>query len=90
MNSALGNMPQAPPQLTEMVNTMTLLRDSIPDAFATAKANYLDEIEGLRGSIEDTYQKTLNGGFKQVYLTVTISSLFALFILSFYKGKKSI
>jgi len=42
----------------------------------------------MKRPIEDAYQTTLNGVFKQLYLTVTIVSILALIVLAIYKKNK--
>lgn len=74
--------------MEDTVNKMTVLRDAIPGAFETAEANYLAQIEERRPAIEDEFQHTLNDGFKQVFMTVLVSSLLGLLILLFYRSKK--
>ena len=81
MNAALAEM-------TDTTDKMTALKEAIPGAFETAKNNYLAEIENRRLPIETEFQKTMNAGYKQVYLTVTLSSAAALVILAFYRKKK--
>jgi hypothetical protein len=68
---------------------MTALNEAVPNAFDVAKSDYLKKIDGKKDVMEQTYQDTLNGGFRQVYLTVLIAALLALVILQFYRdGKK--
>ncbi len=74
--------------LTTTIQQMQELKAAIPTAFDTAKDNYLAEIESRRELIEITFRDTLNVGFQQVYLTVTITSLLGLLILLFYKESK--
>lgn len=75
-------------QVDDMLVKMTKLNDSIPAAFDTAKNNYLTEIDKQQPAIETEFQKTLNTGFKQLYLTVAIAATLALVILAFYKKRK--
>jgi hypothetical protein len=49
----------------------------------------LKEIDKRKGSIEKEFQKTIDDGFKQIYMTVTISSLIVLIILIFYKKRRA-
>lgn len=88
MKFGLAGMKTAKEQMVTSLSQIQTLKAAIPDAFATGKANYLQEIENRRNVIEATFQTTLNTGFKQVYLTVTIASLLGLLILVFYKGRK--
>lgn len=90
MQEGLQAMTNAKTQMTDTISKMETLNEAIPGAFDTAKNTYLSEIDEKRPAIEEEFQKTLNGGFKQLYLTVTISSLIAMIILVFYKGKKAL
>jgi hypothetical protein len=88
MVGALQSMKTSQSQMKDTQNKMAILKDAIPGSFEKAKSDYLSEIDKSKGKIEGEFQKTLNGGFKQVYLTVAISSFIALAILSFYKRKR--
>lgn len=74
--------------MNDLVTKLTALKESVPSTFDAALTSYLSEIETQRDVIESVFQKTLNEGFKQVYLTVAISSLLALALLQFYNKKK--
>lgn len=76
------------PMAADTVRKMTVLRDAIPGAFKQAEKDYLKEVDNKSGKIEKTFQDTLNKGYKQLYLTVTIGSIVGLLILLFYKKKK--
>ena len=86
----LDSMKAVKAQMDTALSQMTALKAAIPGAFETAKSDYLKEIENRRPAIEETFQTTLNGGFRQVYLTVTIASLLGLLILLFYNNKKKV
>jgi hypothetical protein len=88
MKEGLEGMNAALAEMTDTTDKMTALRDAIPGAFETAKENYQAEIENRRLPVEAEFQKTMNTGYKQLYLTVTISSAAALVILAFYRKKK--
>jgi len=85
--TSVESMPQSNVSFQNTITKMTVLRDAVPGAFDTAKQNYLAEIDQRSTVIESEFQKTLNSGFKQVYLTVTISSLIGLIFLCFYRRK---
>lgn len=88
MKQGLDQMNAALAGMTDTTDKMTALKDAIPGAFETADKNYQAEIENRRLPIETEFQKTMNTGYKQLYLTVTISSSAALVILAFYRKKK--
>jgi len=75
-------------QMQNTIDKMTKLSESLPGLFKTAKADYIADIDKKQEIIESRFQKTINIGFRKVYLTVTISSLAALLILIFYRRKE--
>jgi EmrB/QacA subfamily drug resistance transporter len=85
---AINGLKGAEGEIKDTIAKMTELNNAIPYVFNTAKSNYLAKIDESTENIENEFQKTLNNGFKQLYLTVTISSLVALIILGFYKKNK--
>jgi uncharacterized protein YdcH (DUF465 family) len=87
--AALAGMQKAQMQLSDTKQKMTTLKDAVPSAFTTAENNYIKEIDSRKETIEKEYQKTLNVGFKQLYMTVTISAVLALLVLLFYRKPKS-
>lgn len=89
MAQGVSSMQAAKGEMTDMLSKMTELNSAVPGAFETAKNDYLTQIDTKKADIENEFQKTLNGGFKQVYLTVAIASILALIILCFYNNKKS-
>ncbi|MCX7771584.1 MAG: MFS transporter, partial [Clostridia bacterium] len=88
MEKALEGIRAAQTDMNDTLTKMVALRDAVPQAFVTAKNNYLQEIDRMKGQLEGEFQKTLNAGFKQVYLTVAIASFIALIILAFYKKRE--
>lgn len=83
--------PEVPAQVTQGVSTMvaqmTELRKALPDAVNQGFQNYLGEVKTMGPQIQNIYQKTMETGFKQVYMTTAIASVFALAVLLFYKDK---
>lgn len=89
MDKAVASINSAKKDMQDTIFKMNVLKDAVPGAFEAAKANYLKKIDDISPKLEDKFQRTLNNGFKQVYLTVVITSLLALLILLFYKKEKS-
>lgn len=85
---ALEQMNSAKNEMTTLIQQMQTLSAAIPGAFNTAKTNYLLEIDNRKGQLENTYQTTLNKGYKNIYLTVAASAVLAIIFLLFYKRKK--
>jgi len=88
MFDGISAMQNAKDQINDTVSKMTALKNAVPNAFETAKNDYLAKIDDMKTAIEAEFQLTLNEGFKQVYLTVIIASVIALISLTFYKNKK--
>jgi len=82
---AIGKMKAAKDQMTETIRKMTVMKEAVPGSLETAKSNYLAQIDAKQPELEKTFQDTLNAGFKQVYLTVLLSSLLALLVLQLYR-----
>lgn len=83
--------PEVPVQITQgvstMVSQMTELKNALPDAVNQGFQSYLGEVKAMGAQIQNVYQKTMETGFKQVYMTTAIASAFALVVLLFYKDK---
>lgn len=88
MKDTIDQMNQGKAEMVETVEKMTVLKEAVPEAFDTAKTNYLSEIENSRDVIENEFQTVLNTGYKQVYATVAIASLLAMIVLMFYREEK--
>ena len=74
--------------MVDTMDKMGILKAAVPNSFKTAKVNYLTEIDSRQNLIQEEFQKTLNGGFGQVYSTVAIASALAFLFLLFYRSKK--
>lgn len=85
MQGTIDKMNSAKLLMSGTVEKMITLKEALPEAFEIAKTNYLTEIEHKRNIIEKEFQTTLNNGFKQVYSTVAISSVFAMIVLMLYR-----
>ncbi|MFT3950798.1 MAG: MFS transporter [Oscillospiraceae bacterium] len=87
-DAALKAMRDAQAQLADVSAKMTVMNNDIPGAFNTAQENYLAAIEARRTPLEDEFISTLNTGFTQLYLTVTIASTAGLAVLMLYRRKR--
>ncbi|MCB0912137.1 MAG: MFS transporter [Propionibacteriaceae bacterium] len=74
--------------LTETRHEMVVLRDAVPGAFETAKNDYLAEIDALSPRLEKTFQDTLNGGFRGIYLATLAAAVLAAALLLAYPRRK--
>ena len=89
MLAAIEAIKSAQSDIKDTVGKMTLLKEAVPQAFDESGKNYLKEIDSLSPKIESVFQRTLNIGFKQVYLTAAIASIIALLTLVFYRRRKA-
>ncbi|WP_343347034.1 MFS transporter [Terrisporobacter petrolearius] len=86
MKSALTSMKETLSSMKSLEDKMIVLKKSVPNAFNEGEKSYLKEIDNRSDQIENTFQKTLNIGFKNVYLTTGIASIIGLLLLLFYKN----
>lgn len=84
---ALEGIKATEKQIKDTVTRLGVYKGMIPDKFEQGKKDYISKLDELKPTLENEFQKTLNGGFQQVYLTVTVSSIIALAVLFFYKKK---
>lgn len=82
---SINGMKLAASEIEDTISKMTEMKNAVPSVFETGKNNYLSKIDQSKDILENEFQKTLNEGFKQLYLTVAISSFCALILLAFYK-----
>ena len=87
--NGIAQMKEQKVLLTSTVSKMEELKAAVPTAFDEAKTEYLSKIEDDRNAIEDTFQSTINVGYKQMYLTVVVANALAFLVLLFYhSGRK--
>lgn len=87
MKTALTSMNETLSSMKSLEDKMIILQKSVPNAFDEGEKSYLKEIDNRSDQIENTFQKNLNIGFKNVYLTTGIASIIGLLLLLFYKNK---
>ncbi len=89
MQAAVAQMLASKESMETLRSEMNALSEAVPSGFETAKNNYLLEIDARSGSLETTYQSTLNAGYKSIYITALICSLLAILLLVFSQtGRK--
>jgi hypothetical protein len=89
LQGAIDAMKAKTDQLKTLQRQLKTLYDAIPGALKAAEADYLAQIDAKSAEIEKTYQSTMNGGYKSIYLIVAISSAAAAVFLAFYRKKGS-
>lgn len=88
MGAAVTSMENTLAQLDTLSSQMGTLKKAVPGAFKTSEGNYLREIDKENTKIQSVFQETLNGGFRNVYLTTAIAAIAGLLFLIFYSRKK--
>ena len=88
MKAAMESMIAVKAQMEKLRSEMQSLSDAIPGAFETAKEDYLAQLDAKSGELESVYQKTLNYGYRSIYLTVAVSAILAILLLLLYKKQK--
>ncbi|MEF9917832.1 MAG: MFS transporter [Eubacterium sp.] len=82
---------QIPPPESDQINTMveqlTVLQEAVPETIKQGFETYLSQVHMMDNQIQKMYQKAMESGYKQVYLTTAIASGIALIVLLFYKDK---
>ncbi|MEI7884914.1 MAG: MFS transporter [Clostridia bacterium] len=81
-------LEQAKISIEDTLTKMTALQADVPVSFEQAQKTYLAQIDAKKLLIEDTFQTTLDVGFKNVYSTTAIAATIALFLLMFYRKKE--
>lgn len=84
-----GEMADVKTELQTLFEQLTAVRDAIPEAFAEATEKYLDSMDAISNEIEDTYQATINTGYRNMYLFVAAVNLLGLALLCLYKERKN-
>jgi hypothetical protein len=84
LRTARDETAQATDDLAETSRQLTVLRDAVPGTFETAGADYLAQIDALGPTLERTFADTLNGGFRNIYLSTLVASLLAGLLLLLY------
>ena len=87
LTTAATEIKTAKDDLNNKIAEWKAFKDSVPAAFDRSKQAYFKAIDDLGPVIEDTFQASLNIGFKQMYLTVSIFSILSLIVLLFYRKK---
>lgn len=90
-NELLGAIDTAESQKELMVKAKELMqevKEGIPGLFAQSKADYLAAVDNDSEKIEGVYQSTLNEGFKNMFICVTVFNVLGVILLAFYKDDK--
>ena len=75
-------------KMTDAQGRLATLRDNIPVYFDTALETYTGQVKDKQAEIEDTFQRTINHGFTDMYYAVAALCAAACIALAFYHHKK--
>lgn len=85
-NFVSGQFTKMAPQLSESLRGVPLHQRT--NILASMKENYMHQLDGLRTTIENIYQKTMNSGFEKMFLTLCLIAVIALIVALFLPNKK--
>lgn len=85
-NFVSGQFNKMAPQLSEGLRGVPLHQRT--NILANMKENYMHQLDGLRTTIENIYQKTMNCGFEKMFLTLCLIAVIALIVALFLPNKK--
>ena len=102
MEKAMGNMGGMPAmgtmqggaadnpvdEMKKLSQELTAVKDAIPGAFAQAGKNYADSVRAMSDQIEDTFQATVNTGYRNMYLFQVGVNVVGLLLLLLYREEK--
>ena len=102
MQSAVAKMEKAKKEMYDAINQMKSkqelmirakalmisMRDDIPGLFEDVEAQYLKEIDRDHEKIEAAYQRTLNRGFRNMFICVAVFNLIGLILLMIYRDDR--
>lgn len=88
MADAMKEMKETASKLDAMKFKLGKLRDAVPGAFDEAADGYLISIGERDKAIEKIFQRTLNEGFKKIYLMVAVISALAILLLMGYSTRR--
>jgi MFS family permease len=86
--AAVAQMVAARDAMQQTADELQAASDAIPGMFDEAQRNYLQEIDERAPLIQETYQRTLNGGFQGMFTLVAVCSLVGLILLAFYRDDR--
>lgn len=87
MRSGIDALQSAQSELSTLRDQMQAMEDSVPKALEGAKQDYLRQIDDRSEAIESAFQRTLNEGFRGLFLLVGACSAVGLLLLAFYRNE---
>ena len=76
-------------EMKKLSQELSAVKEAIPDAFAQAGKNYAASVRAMSDEIEDTFQATVNTGYRNMYLfQVGVNTLGLLLLLLYQEPKR--
>ncbi|MCQ2546236.1 MAG: MFS transporter [Clostridia bacterium] len=88
MYDAIAEMMSKQEQMVRARELMVSMREDIPGLFDDVEKQYLKEIDRNSDKIEGVYQRTLNHGFRNMFICVAVFNLIGLLLLLIYRDDR--
>ncbi len=88
MQAGIQAMTDVRDEMATLKEHLQAMKEGVPDALEGAKQDYLGQIDERSGQIESAFQKTMNEGFRGLFMLVGICSVVGLALLVFYRDDK--
>ena len=85
MGKAMDKMKQSSKDMQTLSKQLDEVKIAVPDAFKTAGENYVTAVRGMSDKIEETFQSTVNSGYRNMYLFQVGANALGLLVLLFYR-----
>lgn len=85
MGEAMDKMKQSSKDMKKLSEQLSEVKIAVPDAFKTAGENYVASVRDMSDKIEDTFQGTVNSGYRNMYLFQVGANALGLLVLLFYR-----
>jgi len=69
---------------------MIAFKDDVSVKFNLGVSNYLEDIDDNALNVENSFQDTLNGGFRNIYITTMSGAILGFLVLQLYSKKSTI
>ena len=88
MYDAINQMKSKQQLMIDARNIMISMRDEIPGLFDEVEDEYIKSIDKKSADIEGVYQKTLNRGFRNMFICVAVFNFIGLLLLLLYRDRR--
>jgi len=88
-NGQIAGLQSALANLQTLRTEMIAFKADVNVEFDVAVSNYLNDIDSNAIQVEDSFQATLDGGFRNIYFTTMSAAIIGLLVLQLYQSKSS-